>query len=67
MKKAEKQGLETKRAGRVLGRVLAEELGEVRGGFKGSVVLADATGTGTVQDNGNLDFTGGRAGQSDGD
>jgi hypothetical protein len=66
MKKAQKQGAELKLAGRVLGRVLAEELGEVRGGFSGSVV-AVATGTGTVQENGNRDFTGGRLGQSDGD
>jgi len=66
MKKAEKQVAETKRSGRVLGRVLAEELGQVRGGYSASLVLA-ATGTKTVQDNGNLDLTGGRAGQSDGD
>jgi hypothetical protein len=66
MKKAQKQGAETKLAGRVLGRVLAEELGEVRGGFSGAQ-LALATGTGTVQENGNRDFTGGRPGQSDGD
>lgn len=66
MKKAEKKTVE-QMPGRVLGRVLAEELGAVRGGFSGSVVLAEATGTGTVQDNGNKDFTGGRLGQSDGD
>lgn len=66
MKKAEKKAAEMKRAGRVLGRVLAEELGEVRGGYSGAVV-ALATGTGTVQDNGNKDFTGGRLSQSDGD
>jgi hypothetical protein len=66
MKKAQKQGAEMKRAGRVLGRVLAEELGEVRGGVSASLV-AIATGTGTVQENGNRDFTGGRLGQSDGD
>jgi hypothetical protein len=65
MKKAEKQIVE-KLQGRVLGRVLAEELGQVRGGVSASLVLA-ATGTKTVQDNGNLDFTGGRLGQSDGD
>jgi hypothetical protein len=65
MKKAEKQVAERMR-GRVLGRVLAEELGQVRGGVGGSLILA-ATGTKTVQDNGNLDFTGGRLGQSDGD
>jgi hypothetical protein len=67
MKKAEKKAVETRMQGRVLGRVLAEELGHVRGGYGGSVPLADATGTKTVQDNGNLDFTGGRLGQSDGD
>jgi hypothetical protein len=66
MKKAEKKVPESKMTGRVLGRVLAEELGEVRGGYSGAV-LVDATGTGTVQDNGNLDFTGGRPGQTDGD
>jgi hypothetical protein len=65
MKKATKQLAETMQ-GRVLGRVLAEELGQVRGGVGASLVLA-ATGTRTVQDNGNLDFTGGRLGQSDGD
>jgi len=64
MKKAEKR--EARVAGRVLGRVLAEELGAVRGG-QGAPVLSGATGTGTVQDNGNKDFTGGRPGQSDGD
>lgn len=64
MKKADKRQEQV--AGRVLGRVLAEELGEVRGGL-GLPGLASATGTKTVQDNGNLDFTGGRAGQSDGD
>lgn len=67
MKKAEKKVAETKLAGRVLGRVLAEELGHVRGGYVGSVPLADATASKTVQDNGNLDFTGGRPGQTDGD
>jgi hypothetical protein len=65
MKKAEKQVSEKMR-GRVLGRVLAEELGQVRGGVGAALLLA-ATGTKTVQDNGNLDFTGGRPGQSDGD
>ena len=65
MKKTEKKVVVQKLAGRVLGRVLAEELGHVRGGV--GVQLASATGTKTVQDNGNLDFTGGRPGQSDGD
>lgn len=64
MKKARKG--ETNAAGRVLGRVLAEELGLVRGGQE-LASLASATGTKTVQDNGNLDFTGGRPGQADGD
>lgn len=67
MKQPEKKTVETRMSGRVLGRVLAEELGQVRGGYSGSVFLTDATGTKTVQDNGNLDFTGGRLGQSDGD
>lgn len=65
MKKTEKKVAEQKLPGRVLGRVLAEELGLVRGGQ--GVMIASATGTKTVQDNGNLDFTGGRPGQSDGD
>lgn len=65
MKKTEKKVAVRELPGRVLGRVLAEELGFVRGGV--GVQLASATGTKTVQDNGNLDFTGGRPGQSDGD
>ncbi|MFY0563296.1 hypothetical protein ACN28E_05585 [Archangium lansingense] len=65
MKKSEKKVAAQELPGRVLGRVLAEELGLVRGGF--GVIIAAATGTKTVQDNGNLDFTGGRPGQSDGD
>ena len=64
MKKAEKR--EAQGEGRVLGRVLAEELGLVRGGV-GLPGLASATGTQTMQENGNRDFTGGRPGQSDGD
>jgi hypothetical protein len=65
MKKTEKKVAVQKLPGRVLGRVLAEELGQVRGGQ--GVMLASATGTKTVQDSGNLDFTGGRLGQADGD
>ncbi|PTL83044.1 hypothetical protein [Vitiosangium sp. GDMCC 1.1324] len=64
MKKAEKKAVETM-PGRVLGRVLAEELEQARGGY--SPPLLGATGSKTVQDNGNLDFTGGRPGQTDGD
>lgn len=65
MKKTEKKVAVRELPGRVLGRVLAEELGFVRGGL--GVQLAAATGTQTAQENGNRDFTGGRAGQSDGD
>ncbi|MCY1073576.1 hypothetical protein [Archangium lansingense] len=65
MKKSEKKVAVQELPGRVLGRVLAEELGLVRGGH--GIQIAAATGTRTVQDNGNLDFTGGRPGQSDGD
>lgn len=50
--------------GRVLGRVLAEELEQVRGGF---APVAGATAGKTVSPNGHLDLTGGRPEQTDGD
>jgi hypothetical protein len=50
--------------GRVLGRVLAEELEQVRGG---AGPLVDATAGQTVDPHGHLDLTGGRRGQTDGD
>jgi hypothetical protein len=51
--------------GRVLGRVLAEELEEVRGGYAAPVL--GATAGQTVSSNGHLDLTGGRPEQTDGD
>lgn len=63
MKKSELKGNE-KQPGRVLGRVLAEELEQVRGGYFMPVI---ATGTTTRDAHGHLDLTGGRADQSDGD
>jgi hypothetical protein len=63
MKKIEsKQG--GKQPGRVLGRLLAEELEAVRGGF---AVLADATGGRTKDPHGHPDLTGGSPDQTDGD
>jgi len=60
--------IETKRderhPGRVLGRVLAEELEHVRGGYPG---LLAATGGRTVDPHGHPDLTGGSADQTDGD
>jgi hypothetical protein len=62
--------IETKRdgrqPGRVLGRVLAEELEHVRGGYP-SALLLPATGGRTVNPNGHPDLTGGSADQTDGD
>lgn len=52
--------------GRVLGRVLAEELEHVRGGFPGGVI-AEATGGRTRDPHGHPDLTGGSPDQSDGD
>jgi hypothetical protein len=60
--------IETKRderqPGRVLGRVLAEELEQVRGGYRG---LVQATGGPTRDPHGHPDLTGGSPGQTDGD
>jgi hypothetical protein len=56
--------VEQKQPGRVLGRVLAEELEQVRGGL---AFLVDATAGQTVDPHGHLDLTGGRLGQTDGD
>jgi hypothetical protein len=64
MKKMEMKQVEGKQPGRVLGRVLAEELEQVRGGFPG---LLQATGGRTVDPHGHPDLTGGSAGQTDGD
>lgn len=52
--------------GRVLGRVLAEELEQVRGGYPG-LVLPVATGGRTQNPHGHPDLTGGSADQTDGD
>jgi hypothetical protein len=51
--------------GRVLGRVLAEELEHVCGGF--SAPIAEATGGRTRDPHGHPDLTGGSQDQSDGD
>jgi hypothetical protein len=63
MKKAETKR-DGRHSGRVLGRVLAEELEQVRGGYPAPVL---ATGTETVDPHGHKDLTGGRRGQTDGD
>ncbi|MBN1204233.1 MAG: hypothetical protein JXB05_04845 [Myxococcaceae bacterium] len=63
MKKAELKR-EGQYPGRVLGRLLAEELEAVRGGLPG---LVQATGGRTKDEHGHPDLTGGSAGQTDGD
>jgi hypothetical protein len=63
MKRVESEK-QSKQPGRVLGRVLAEELEEVRGGF---APIVGATAGQTVSSNGHLDLTGGRPEQTDGD
>jgi hypothetical protein len=65
MKKTETQR-DGKQQGRVLGRVLAEELAQVWGGYP-RPVAGDATAGQTVDPHGHLDLTGGRPGQTDGD
>ncbi|WP_224369729.1 hypothetical protein [Hyalangium versicolor] len=65
MKKSELKA-EGKQPGRVLGRVLAEELECVRGGYPG-LVVAQATGGRTRDPHGHPDLTGGSADQTDGD
>ncbi|MDY7225631.1 hypothetical protein [Hyalangium rubrum] len=65
MKRVGTQSNEKQHPGRVLGRVLAEELEQVRGGT--GLPLADATAGQTVDPHGHLDLTGGRRGQTDGD
>ncbi|WP_224247804.1 hypothetical protein [Hyalangium gracile] len=65
MKKLEMQ-TGTRQPGRVLGRVLAEELEQVRGGYLGPV-LAEATAGRTRDPHGHPDLTGGSPGQTDGD
>jgi hypothetical protein len=64
MKKLEMKRVEGRQPGRVLGRVLAEELEQVCGGFPRPL---QATGTETVDPHGHPDLTGGSAGQTDGD
>jgi hypothetical protein len=65
MKKMAMSKAEGKQPGRVLGRVLAEELEQVRGGFPGLVL--PATGGRTVDPHGHPDLTGGSRDQTDGD
>lgn len=66
MKKSEQQ-VEQKQPGRVLGRLLAEELEAVRGGYGGLAPLEGATGGRTRDPHGHPDLTGGSADQTDGD
>ncbi|MFL5344419.1 MAG: hypothetical protein ACJ8AT_06485 [Hyalangium sp.] len=65
MKKIEMKQ-QSNQPGRVLGRVLAEELEQVRGGYP-ALVLPDATAGRTRDPHGHPDLTGGSADQSDGD
>jgi hypothetical protein len=66
MKKAEMK-LDGRQPGRVLGRVLADELEYVRGGYAGSELIADATAGRTKTPRGVPDLTGGSHDQTDGD